>query len=150
MSFADMCLEAYKKLQKESKEVSEKMAEEFRKIAVREFEKRFNVSVTSSRPINEYEAELTFDDIKLVARDSGTNVQFFTMLRCKNCGAWFLPDYPDICITLADIGRELSNPRMCGRCRSILNPPKTRSSGEQVIEKLREILDIVGYHLEEV
>jgi len=149
-SFREKCISAYEKAEKERKEAAQKRADEFREAAVREFEKRFSVSVTKSKAVSDYQAELVIQDVNIVARNEGTGIRFFTLRKCNSCDTYFLPRYPNSCETLEDIGRDLTIPVTCGHCRSVMNYLNTKSPGEQVIEKLREILDIVGYSAEGV
>lgn len=139
--FGERCIEAYKKAEKEREEIARRKTEEFRDRAIRIFERLFDAKVTDSDAISESEVRLWIDDVRIVARNTCTDVQFFVMKRCEHCGSYFLPELSSSCKTIKDIGSDLVEASVCNRCRSDAFESKTPE--EKIAENLREIFEIL-------
>jgi len=141
--FGERCIEAYKKAEKEREEIARRKTEEFRDRAIRIFEKLFDTKVTDSDAISEHEVRLWIDDVRIVARSTCTDVQFFVMKQCQHCGSYFLPEHPNSCKTIKDIGADLVEPSVCSGCKLAMDVVKTKTPEEKIVEKSIEIFEIL-------
>ena len=64
-----------------------------RKEAVKKFKDMFKTPVTSSSPINRRTAEITIDDVTIIAQRPGTYIEFYTLRECSECGDKFAVSY---------------------------------------------------------
>jgi len=126
-----------------------KAASEFAIEAENEFRDVFgadNIGKLNVKPVGENIAEIVADGLEFEARrihrEYDTYIRFYLRAKCEKCKRWFTHTTP--CENLADIGQLLINPAICDSCRyGIGTETAKKSEAEQVVEKLREIIEIV-------
>jgi len=145
VSFRNHCINAYELAERKWKETAEKDAEDFRREAVKRFKGMFKTPVTSSSPINRRTAEITIDDVTVIAQRPGAFIEFYTLRECSECRDRFVPQNANNCVSLSDIGRDLSTPTVCDNCLKTMHQHETKVTEETITEKLREIFEIVQH-----
>ena len=135
MGLRERAIEAYVERKKEEEEREKREAQEFAERRARDFERIFGVKPDKVQPVSPYECLITCDDLSFIAYDSRT---FKVSLKCPQCHTTVFREVS----SLADLGKALSNPEKCFMCAF---PSKQRepSVEEQIVQKLREILDLL-------
>lgn len=143
-SFREQAIEVYKKDNARQEEIVNENAEAFRRKAQKAFFELFNIATTASKAIDSHQAIVHIDDQKFVARkEQYGDCIFHTIVNCTLCKKELV--LHNTVEELREIGRDLSKRYVCDKCKEKerKEEPVFQSTAELVLEKVREIYDLV-------
>jgi len=144
-TLADRAVQAWKKEEEERNERrigdTAKFAEDAKKRFVWVFK---DEEIPTIYAIDQSTAKIVCEDVTFIAQRKEGGIVFLVNVKCQYCGKLFLPEYANNVNDLTTIGSRLSAPQTCEEClKERKNVMKFQSTAERVLEKVREIYDLI-------
>ena len=144
-TLAERAIQAWEANEEERKEkhINQivKFAEEAKKRFVWVFR---DEKITFTKAIDPSTAKIVCEDVTFIAQRREGGIVFLVEVKCQYCSKHFLPEYANNVNDLTTIGNRLSAPQTCEEClkeRRVI--AKSQSTAELVLEKVRDIYDLI-------
>ena len=147
MSLRERAIKAYEEGRKRHKEHERRRTKNFAEFKAREFEKIFGAKPDRVQPATPYECFIECDGLTFRAHEHEYGTTFEVSVQCPQCHNPFFVEVN----SLSSLGEVLSNPAIkCPECMEFFrafqsepSEPRESSVEEQIVQKLREILDLL-------
>jgi len=141
MGLRERAIEAYMKDKREHEEKERRAAQRFAERKARDFESIFGAKPDKVQPVTPYECSIECDGLTFKVRDTAFGTRYEVGVPCPKCGK---PVFRGV-DSLINLGYVLSTPAKCSECICSIDSPEPRepSVEEQIVQKLREILDLL-------
>ena len=138
MGLRERAIKAYEEEKKRLEEYKRERAQNYAEWRVREFEEIFGVKPDKVQPVSPHECFIECDGLTFRVHEAAYGTTFEVEVQCPQCHNHFFVEVS----SLSSLGEVLSNPAKCPKC---LDSPEPRepSVEEQIVQKLREILDLL-------
>jgi len=142
MGLRERAIKAYEEEKKKYGEYEKQKAKTFAERRAKEFEEIFGVKPDKVQPVSLYECLIECDGLTFRVRAAPYRDIFEVSVQCPQCHNPFFIEVD----SLSSLGEALSNPAIkCSKCMNSSEPsePRKPSVEEQIVQKLREILDLL-------
>jgi len=143
MGLRERAIKAYEEEKKRRKEYEKRKTKNFAELSVREFERVFGTKPDQVQPVTPHECLIKCDGLTFRVKQED-RITFEVSVPCSECHNEFFIGVN----SLSSLGEVLSNPTIkCPECmeffRAFQSEPSEPSVEEQIVQKLREILDLL-------
>ena len=138
MGLRERAIKAYEEEKKKHEEYERQRAQNFAEWRAKEFEEIFGVKPDKVQPVSPYECFIACDGLTFRALEHDYRTTFEVQVQCPRCHSHFFRRI----YSLSSLGYTLSNPGKCLKCVNSSKPGEP-SVEEQIVQKLREILDLL-------
>jgi len=138
MGLRERAIKAYEEDKKRREESERREAKSFAERKAKEFEEIFGVKPDKVQPVTPYECSIECDGLTFRVRAAPYRDIFEVSVRCPQCHSLFFREVG----SLHRLGEILSNSEKCPKCLDS-SEPRELSVEEQIVQKLREILDLL-------
>ena len=137
----ERAIKAYEEEKKRLEEYKRERAQNYAEWRVREFEEIFGVKPDKVQPVSPHECFIECDGLTFRVHEAAYGTTFEVEVQCPQCHNHFFREVNSLC----GLGRALSNPAKCPKCSESSKPsePREPSVEKQIVQKLREILDLL-------
>ena len=142
MGLRERAIKVYEEDKKKREESEKREAEAFAERKAKEFERIFGVKPDKVQPVTPYECSIECDGLTFRVRAAPYRDIFEVGVQCPQCHNPFFIEVD----SLSSLGEALSNSAIkCPKCMNSSEPSEPRESSveEQIVQKLREILDLL-------
>jgi len=109
----EKALSAYKTFLEEQEEWEKRLVQKFAEEAKEAFKRKFGETPEEVIPVSWDECLLVCDGLKFRAKEKGTGIEFFVIVKCEKCHHSIERGV----LTLVRLGEILSKPYICVECR---------------------------------
>jgi len=139
MGLREKAIREYEERKKEREEWKKREAQRFAERRAEEFAYIFGVKPDEVLPKTPYECYIKCDGLSFRVCDSAGGAVYEVGIECPLCGKTVFREVS----SLANLGEALSNPVKCSECSNNSSESEAQSVEEQIVQKLREILDLL-------
>ena len=139
MGLREKAIREYEEREKEKEEREKREAQRFAERRAEEFAYIFEVKPDEVLPKTPHECYIKCDGLTFRVRDSVGGAIYEVGIPCSKCGKTVFRRVS----SLANLGEALSNPVKCSECSDNSSESEAQSVEEQIVQKLREILDLL-------
>ena len=141
MGLRERAIKAYEEGKKKRKEYERRRTKNFAEFRAREFERIFGAKPDQVQPVTPHECLIKCDGLTFRAHEYEYGTTFEVEVQCPQCHNHFFVEVS----SLSSLGEVLSNPAKCPKCSESSEPsePREPSVEKQIVQKLREILDLL-------
>jgi len=142
MGLRERAIEVYEEWKRGVEERERREGQHFAERKAKEFERIFGVKPDKVQPVTPYECSIECDGLTFRVRAAPYRDIFEVGVQCPQCHNPFFIEVD----SLSSLGEALSNSAIkCPKCMNSSEPSEPRESSveEQIVQKLREILDLL-------